>query len=78
MSDRIFLPILALAALGMIVLASVWPQGYGARSPGPFGSIPIQQTPAMRAAMAREQETIREKQQGARSPAAEAGLRSGQ
>ncbi len=53
MHDRLFFSILAGAAVVMIALASVWPQGYGARSPGPFGHTPVQQTPEMRAAMAR-------------------------
>ena len=53
MRDRLFFSILAGAAVVMIALASVWPQGYGARSPGPFGHTPIQQTPEMQAAMAR-------------------------
>ena len=37
MRDRIILPLLALAALGMIALALVWPQGLGRPSPAPFG-----------------------------------------
>jgi hypothetical protein len=37
MSDRVFFPIAALLALGLIALASVYPQGIGARSPRPFG-----------------------------------------
>lgn len=36
MRDRFALPLLALAALAMIVLAMVWPQGQGAPSPPPF------------------------------------------
>jgi hypothetical protein len=35
--DRIALPLIVLAAAGMIALALVWPQGQGARSPTPFG-----------------------------------------
>jgi hypothetical protein len=31
-----------------------WPQGLGDRSPDPFGSVPLQRTPAMQAAMKRE------------------------
>ena len=54
MLDRLYLPALALAALAAVALASVWPQGYGDRSPAPFGSIPLQRTPAMQAAMKRE------------------------
>jgi len=34
----------------------VWPQGLGDRSPGPFGSTPVQRTPAVQAAMRRETE----------------------
>ena len=37
MGDRFTLPLLGLAALGMIALALVWPQGGGRRSPAPFG-----------------------------------------
>jgi len=54
MSDRIFLALMAVTAVAMILFAAVWPQGLGARSPGPFGHTPLQQTPAMQAAMARE------------------------
>ncbi|MGZ3375083.1 MAG: hypothetical protein ACXU8S_00640 [Phenylobacterium sp.] len=51
--DRLYLPVLALIAVAAVALASVWPQGYGDRSPAPFGSEPYQRTPAMQAAMAR-------------------------
>lgn len=54
MLDRLFLPALALLAIAMIGLALVWPQGFGSRSPGTFGSTPLQQTPEMQAAMKRE------------------------
>jgi hypothetical protein len=54
MFDRLFLPALALLAAVVIGLALVWPQGLGARSPGRFGSLPVQQTPQMQAAMKRE------------------------
>ena len=37
MSDRLFFSLAALATAAMIALALVWPQGLGARSPGPFG-----------------------------------------
>jgi hypothetical protein len=37
MSDRAYFSVLSLAAMAMIALALVWPQGMGARSPGPFG-----------------------------------------
>jgi hypothetical protein len=56
MLDRFFLPFVALAALGAVGFALVWPQGLGDRSPGPFGHEPIQRTPAMQAAMKRETE----------------------
>ena len=56
MLDRLYLPLLALAALAAIGFSLVWPQGLGARSPGPFGSTPVQQTPAMQAAMKAETE----------------------
>jgi hypothetical protein len=62
MSDRLTLTLLAAFAALMIGFAAIWPQGMGARSPGPFGHTPLLQTPAMRAALARanakEQEQI--------------------
>ena len=54
MLDRLFLPFLGLTAVAVIMLSLVWPQGMGARSPGPFGHTPLQQTPAMQAAIKRE------------------------
>ena len=54
MLDRLALPIIALAAIAVVALAMAWPQGYGARSPAPFGHTPLQQTPAMKAALKRE------------------------
>jgi hypothetical protein len=54
MLDRLYLPFLALAAIAAVALAIVWPQGLGDRSPAPFGSFPVQRTPAMQAAMMRE------------------------
>ncbi len=53
MLDRLYLPLLALAAVGAVALALVWPQGLGDRSPDPFGSAPVQRTPAMQAQMKR-------------------------
>jgi hypothetical protein len=75
MSDRIFFPSAALAVLAMISLAMVWPQGYGARSLGPFGRIPVLQTPAMQAALAREAAGNQRRPLNIASPAAAAGLR---
>ncbi|MBR7621332.1 hypothetical protein JKL49_18205 [Phenylobacterium sp. 20VBR1] len=54
MRDRLFFPVIALTALAMVVIALVWPQGLGDRSPGPFGHVPTQRTPAVQAAMQRE------------------------
>jgi hypothetical protein len=62
MLDRFAFPLIALAAAAVIGLALVWPQGYGARSPGPFGHTPVQQTPEMRAAMQREHELAMKRQ----------------
>ena len=56
MLDRLYLPLLGLAAIAVVALALVWPQGLGDRSPDPFGHIPVQRTPAMQAAMKRETE----------------------
>ncbi|MBW8816246.1 MAG: hypothetical protein JF588_22745 [Caulobacterales bacterium] len=56
MFDRLYLPVLALAALAAIGLAMVWPQGLGDRSPAPFGHPPVQRSPEMQAAMRRETE----------------------
>jgi hypothetical protein len=64
MLDRLYLPFLTLVAAAAIALALVWPQGLGARSPGPFGHTPVQQTPEMKAAMKRETEaSVRRVQQ---------------
>ena len=54
MLDRLFLPALIALTIGLVGLAMVWPQGLGDRSPGPFGHTPLQQTPEMKAAMAKE------------------------
>ena len=56
MLDRLYLPLLGLAAVAAIALAMVFPQGLGDRSPAPFGHTPVQRTPAMQAAMKRETE----------------------
>ncbi len=54
MLDRLYLPFLVLAAAAVIAFAAIWPQGYGDRSPAPFGFQPVQRTPQMQAAMKRE------------------------
>lgn len=56
MFDRLYFPLLGLAALAAIALSLVWPQGLGDRSPGPFGHEPVQRTPEMQAAMKRQTE----------------------
>ena len=61
MLDRLYLPFLALAAAAAIALSLVWPQGLGARSPGPFGHAPELQTPAMQAAMKRERDAAQQR-----------------
>ena len=67
MLDRLFMPALALAAAAAIALSMVWPQGLGARSPAPFGSTPVQQTPAMQAEMKRENEAAQRRMSDART-----------
>ena len=49
MSDRVLFSLMAFAGVAMTALALVWPQGLGARSPGPFGHVPTQQTAAAKA-----------------------------
>ena len=46
MPDRLLFPLMGLAAVLMIALALVWPQGLGARSPAPFGHAMVQKNPA--------------------------------
>ena len=46
MSDRVFFSLCALLAILIVAVALVWPQGYGARSPGPFGEPLKQPAPA--------------------------------
>jgi hypothetical protein len=54
--DRIFYPLAGLLALALIGLAMAFPQGQGARSIGPFGHPPVQQTAEAQAAIRREAE----------------------
>jgi hypothetical protein len=72
MSDRVFFGGLALAAAALVALAMVWPQGLGSRSPGPFGSVPVQQRPEVQAAMRREAEADNARRQKAREAVAAA------
>lgn len=65
MPDRILMPFLALVGLALVAFSLVWPQGYGARSPGPFGSVPIQQTPEMQAKIQREKDAAARRHQQA-------------
>jgi len=53
MSDRLLFSLMGLTSVMMIALAMIWPQGLGARSPGPFGHPPVQQSAAAKAARAR-------------------------
>jgi hypothetical protein len=72
MPDRILMPFLALIGLALIALSLVWPQGYGARSPAPFGSVPVQQTPEMRAKIQREKDAAAFRDQKARQQMSDA------
>ncbi|WP_312160357.1 hypothetical protein [Phenylobacterium sp.] len=71
MSDRLFFPLAAALALAMVALAAVWPQGLGARSPGPFGHVPVQQTAQAQAAMKRETEASEQRLKAAREAVAD-------
>ena len=75
MSDRMMLTLLAAFAALMIAFAAVWPQGLGDRSWGPFGHMPIERTPAMRAALARATDKAQKQIQDQRA-AAEAAKRA--
>ena len=72
MNDRVLLSLVAALAVALIGFAAIWPQGYGARSPGPFGHVPLQQTPEMKALVARSAAAEQARRHGA---AATAGLR---
>lgn len=72
MPDRILMPFLAFIGLALIAFSLIWPQGYGARSPGPFGSIPIQQTPEMRVKIQREKDAAILRDQQARQQVTDA------
>jgi hypothetical protein len=66
MLDRFFLPFLGLLTLATIALALVWPQGLGARAPGPFGRAPVQQRPEVQEAMRKETEASQKRLNDAR------------
>ena len=53
MRDRFFYPLVIALTVGMVLLALVWPQGQGARSPAPFGHEPV--TPAKSAGLRPQQ-----------------------
>ena len=72
MSDRMILSLLALLALAMVGFASIWPQGLGDRSPGPFGHFPVQRTPANQAALIKQNLDANRQIQEARAAAAAA------
>jgi hypothetical protein len=72
MSNRLFFPLIAVLALALVALAAIWPQGLGARSPGPFGHTPIQQTAKMQAAMKRQTEGSESRIREAREAVADA------
>ena len=72
MPDRILMPFLALIGLALVAFSLVWPQGYGDRSPDPFGSVPIQQTPEMKAKIQREKDAAAQRNQQARQQMSDA------
>ena len=75
MSDRVFFSLAALVAALLIALAAVWPQGLGARSPGPFGHPVVQTAEAQRAALTRQ--TAARIAANPKAAAALVGLRAG-
>jgi hypothetical protein len=77
MLDRLYLPILAVAALMAIALSLVWPQGLGARSPAPFGHAPIQQAPEYQAAMRRQHDAEQRRLEAARASVRDLKARNG-
>jgi hypothetical protein len=81
MSDRLKLTLLTAFAFLMIVFAAIWPQGLGDRSPWPFGHMPVERTPAMRAALARAtakaQRQIQENREAAEAARRAAADRNG-
>lgn len=72
MPDRIFMPLMGLVAAALIALSLAWPQGQGDRSWGPFGHLPEQQTPEMKAKIQKEKDAAIRRDQAAKK-AVEAG-----
>jgi len=70
MSDAVFFALAGLVAAVVVALALVWPQGLGARSPGPFGHA-VTMEPAAAAAQAMEAEAAA--RAAAQAGAADAG-----
>ena len=66
MRDHLYLPLLGLAAIAVIAMALVWPQGLGDRSPAPVGHPPVQRAAAMQDAMRRETEAAQKRVDQAR------------
>jgi hypothetical protein len=76
MSDRVFFSLAALAALLLVALAAVAPQGLGARSPGPFGHPVVVEAPTTAERQALAHATAAKIAANPRAAAALAGLRS--
>jgi hypothetical protein len=45
-SDRVFFATCAAVAVVLVLVALIWPQGLGTRSPPPFGHPELQPAPA--------------------------------
>ncbi len=58
LSDRVFYPLVALVVVLLIALASVYPQGQGARSPKPFGHVTRMELKARKKAAAPPANTV--------------------
>ncbi|WP_297506980.1 hypothetical protein [uncultured Caulobacter sp.] len=60
------MPLMGLIAAALIALSLVWPQGQGDRSWGPFGHMPVQQTPEMKAKIQREKDAAARRDEAAK------------
>jgi hypothetical protein len=58
MGDIRFFSLTAASAAALILLALVWPQGEGARSPAPFGHVTAAEQTAVKKANAPKTETV--------------------